>query len=218
MRMKRIKFFAVAACLAISSGAYAQFTNTSSSSSSTNVNTDGWGTFYAEYNPSAFVPKHGDNESFSAFSLGLSKAFSVTQSAPVFLEAGIAAQYSFKSDFLDYDDINFKMFSAKVPFSLIYKFDLPNSSISLMPNAGLDCRFNILAKLSDDDDSVDLFDKDDMGSSKDTWNRFQIGWHIGLKALLGQNFLIGASYGSDFSEIEDDTHIQTISLTLGYTF
>lgn len=216
--MKSIKFFAVAAMLAITSGAYAQFTNSSSKSSSTKLNTDGWSTFYAEYNPSNFVPKHGDNESFSAFSLGLSKAFSVTQTAPVFLEAGFAAQYSFKSDMFDYDDINFSMFSAKVPFSLVYKFDLPNSSISLMPNAGLDCRFNIIAKLSDDDDSIDLFDKDDMGSSKDTWNRFQIGWHIGLKALLGQSFLIGASYGSDFSEIAEDCHIQTVSLTLGSTF
>ena len=122
--MKRIKFFAIAACLAISSGAYAQFTNTSSDTSTTSVNTDGWSTLWVEYNPSSFVPKHGDNESFSAFSLGLSKASSVTQSAPVF----------------------------------------------------------------------------------------------GLKALLGQSFMIGASYGSDFSEIFEDCHIQTISLTHGTTF
>lgn len=216
--MKRIKFIVVATCLAISSGAYAQFTNTPSRSSSTSVTTDSWSTFYAEYNPSSFVPKHGDNESFSAFSLGFSKAFNVTQSAPVFAEAGIAAQYSFASDFEDFDDINLSMLSAKVPLSLIYKFDIPNSSVSIMPNAGLDLRFNILAKLSDDDDSINLFDKDDMGSSKATWNRFQIGWHIGLKALLGQSFMIGASYGSDFSEIFEDCHIQTVSLTLGTTF
>ena len=220
--MSRIKCIAVAAMIMVAASASAQFTNARQSGSSSVVNTDEWNSIWAEWNPSVFSPKHGDSESFNAFSLGLSKAFNLTTSVPVFLEVGGGVQYSFASDFMDYDDVTFSMLSVKVPLSLIYKFDIPNSSVSLMPNAGLDFRFNILAKLSgdydDEDLDVDLFDKDDMGSSDNTWNRFQIGWHIGLKAKLGQSFLLGASYGSDFSEIAEKVHIKTTTVSLGFTF
>lgn len=215
--MKTIKFIVMATFFVVSTSAMAQFTNTKPTGSSSIANTDGWNSFWVEWNPSVLSPKHGDSESFTAFSLGVSKAFSITSSAPVFLEPGFGAQYSFASDFMDIDDISFNMLSVKVPLSLIYKFDIPNSSFVLMPNAGLDFRFNILAKMSDDDDSISLFDKDDMGSGN-TWNRFQIGWHIGLKACIGEGFLIGASYGTDFSEIADKLHVNTTTVSLGFTF
>ena len=171
-----------------------------------------------EWNPSSFSPKHGDRESFTGLSLVYNNAQSLTSSVPLFLEWGIGAQYSFASDFMDMDDVSFSMLSAKAPFSLVYKFDIPNSSISLMPNAGLDFRVNLFAKISDDDDSINLFDKDDMGGSDYTWNRFQIGWHIGLKARFGESFMLGAAYGADFSEIDEDVHVHTPSISLGFTF
>lgn len=214
--MKRIKSIAVAAMIMVVTSASAQFTNVRQSGSSSVINTDEWNSFWVEWNPSTFSPKRGDSESFNAFSLGLSKSFSLTSSAPLFLEAGGGVQYSFASDFIS-DDIKLSMLSIKIPLSLVYKFDIPNSSVSLMPYAGFNLRFNILAKLSDDD-SLDLFDKDDMGGSDNTWNRFQIGWQIGLKAKLGQSFLLGASYGTDFSEISEKVHINTATVSLGFTF
>lgn len=242
--MKRIKFLALAALLAFNSGAYAQFTNTASSTSSSSVNTDGWNSFWIEWNPSTIssdTQGQGGNDSgssskslsFTAFSAGLSRAFSLTQGASLFLEAGGGVQYSFASDFPE-KGTDFNMLSVKVPLSLIYLLDIPNSSLSLMPYAGIDLRFNILGKFkygggdvsgsdyySDEyvsgsnSGSVNLFDKKEMG---EPWNRFQIGWHVGLKARLGQSFMLGASYGMDFSEICEKTHINTVTVSLGFAF
>lgn len=242
--MKQIKIFLTAAMLAVGATASAQFTNAASQGSKGAVNTDGWGTFYLQWNPSTLKVdvKNADDLSFTGFSIGYNKAFSVSKSSPLFLEAGVALQYSFNSE--DYDDgyddetitqkTNF--FSAKIPVSLMYKFDLPNSSVSLVPFVGVDFRFNISGKQKieydyDDDDyyyddyydddednyELDLFDKKDMGKNN-VWKRFQIGWHIGINAHLGENWLIGVSYGSDFSEIAKKTKISTTSVTLGYRF
>lgn len=228
--MKRIKFFAVVACMAISSGAYAQFTNSSSHSSSANVNTDEWSTIWVEYNPMKvkFDAKGVDDQSLTGFSAGYSRTFSVSQSVPLFLEAGLGLQYANYSESLDYEDYygddesieeKFTMWSVKAPVNLLYNFAIPNSSISLAPFAGVTLRYNVSGtlKYEADDESVkcDIFDKEDMGEA---WKRFQIGWQIGVKARFGQNFMAGLSYGSDLSEIAKKTKLQTVSLTIGYTF
>ena len=235
--MKKIKFFATVALLAASLSASAQFTNggsrTTSPSSSSN---DGWSSVWVEWNPSTFKydVKNADNQSFTGLSVGYSQAFSILPTNPLFLEAGLGLQYSFcKLDTGEYyyyedddEEVKFSMFSVKVPVNLIYKFDLPNSTVSLMPHAGVNLRYNLSAKMKydyddgyySDSEDIDLFDKKDMGSDKATWNRFQLGWQIGLKARFGENFLVGVSYGSDFSEIAKKTKIGTTTISLGYAF
>lgn len=238
--MKQIKIFLTAAMLAVGATVSAQFTNATSKGSNGTVNTDGWGTFYLQWNPSTLKVdvKDADDLSFTGFSIGYNKAFSVSKSSPLFLEAGAALQYSFNSEDYDYeyDDEGFtqktNFLSAKIPVSLMYKFDLPNSSVSLVPFVGVDFRFNISGKqkieYNDDDDDYyydddednnefDLFDKKDMGKNG-VWKRFQVGWHIGVNAHLGKNWLVGVSYGSDFSEIAKKNKISTTSVTLGYRF
>lgn len=229
-----IKSFAVAALLAVSASATAQFTNGSSSSSST-ANTDGWSTIWVQYNASSFKydVKNADDQSFNGLSFGYSQAFSVAQNMPLFVEAGFGVQYSFYTeDMNDYsgeDEIKFNMFSAKVPVNLIYKFDLPNSNISLMPFVGAKIRYNLSAKLKyefkedgyEDDDyydmdtDIDLFDKKE---ADNPFKRMQLGWQIGLKARFNNSFLVGLSYGSDFSEIAKKTKVGGLNVTLGYTF
>ena len=182
-----------------------------------------------EYNPVSYnVDVSGaDDESMTAFSLGYSKAFPVSPGTPVFIEAGLAAQYTFKSDFLDADDCDFSMISAKVPVSLAYKFDLNNSSVSIIPFVGAYARYNITGKVKysggSKDKDWDLFDKKDMqdlGLTYDekAFSRLQLGWHIGAKAKIGDSFLVGLSYGSDFSEISKKIKVSTTAITLGYTF
>lgn len=56
----------------------------------------------------------------------------------------------------------------------------------------------------------------DMGGTDATWNRFQIGWQIGLNARFNSKFLLGLSYGTDFSEIHKKGKIKTTSITIGY--
>ena len=235
--MKSIKVFATAAMLAVGMSASAQFSGGGSSSSST-VDTNGWSSLWVEWNPSSFKydVKNADNQSFTGLSVGYSQAFNVLPSKPLFVEAGLGLQYSFyKEDLGDgydyyYDDYDaeqkFSMFSFKIPVNLLYKFDIPNSTVSLMPHAGINLRYNLSAKMKytyedyydDESAEVDLFDKKDMGSDKATWNRFQLGWQIGVKARFGQSFLVGVSYGSDFSEIAKKTKISTTTISLGYAF
>ena len=246
--MKKIKLFAVATMLVFCSGAYAQFTNTSSSTSSTSVNSDGWSTIWVEYNSVGikYDTKGTDDESATGLSFGYSQAFPITQSTPLFLELGLGVQYSFNTndnlylysydedgDIKDYkklDNAELKttLFSAKIPVNLIYAYQIPNSSVKIMPFIGANLRYNLSGKQKysfDGDEDVDeeklekdVFDKKDMGSSKATWNRFQLGWNIGVKARFGENFLVGLSYGNDFSELAKKTKMQTTSITFGYTF
>lgn len=283
--IKAIKLLAMTTMMIVSTTSSAQFMNSQKTSST--VNTDDWSTFYVQWNPSNIAPDKGDSKSFTGFSIGINKAFSVSKSIPFFIETGIGLQYSFKNEnitniseedadsYFDNDLINgftkamnyflnspymykydeddlksicdpemkFYMFSAKVPINLVYNWQLPNSNISIAPFAGITLRYNFYGKEefkynwnSDfemywkkvygkqgferdyGDKESNIFDKDDMGSSDATWKRFQIGWQIGVNARFSNQFLVGVSYGSDFSEIYKKAKINTTSITLGYCF
>ena len=237
--MKTIKFFAVAALLAISSGAYAQFTNASTSSSSTSVNTEGWSTIWVEYNPIKvkYDVSGADDDSMNGYSAGYSKAFGISQGTPLFLEVGLGLQYANYNDskkvyISGYGSTNVEqditIWAAKVPVNLIYCYTIPNSSISLMPFIGATLRYNLSGTLKYEVSSLDYSEKYDLFDKKDieeinfqdgkAWKRFQLGYQIGLKARFGQNFMAGLSYGNDLSEIAYKTKVQTTSITVGYTF
>ena len=147
-------------------------------------------------------------------------------------------QYSFfsldgeEADLDEDESIKFNWLSLKVPVNFVYRYNLPNSNISLCPFAGVTLRFNLFGKMKyeyegydyeedeyyDDSEELDLFDKDDMGSKDATWKRFQIGWQIGAKALFNNKVSLGVSYGSDFSEIVKKTKINTTTVSLGFIF
>lgn len=67
-------------------------------------------------------------------------------------------------------------------------------------------------------DELNVFDKDDMGGDDNTWKRFQIGWQAGANVRIKNKFLVGVSYGTDFSEISKKVNINTVTLKLGYCF
>lgn len=209
--MKSIKLLVAAVMLAVGTSASAQFTNTSNGGSSTVANTDGWSTFYVQYNPIS-LDIDGEEEDFTGFTIGMNKAFSISNSSPLFLETGVGLQYAT----YDENDLKINLFSAKVPLNFIYNWQLPNSSISIAPYAGAMLRFNISGKAEYDDEDLDLFDEDEMYG--DEWKRFQIGWQIGVNARFNDKFLVGVSYGGDFSEIAEETKVKTTSITLGYCF
>lgn len=137
----------------------------------------------------------------------------------------------------------YNMLSLKVPVSIMYDWKVNNSNVHITPFAGITMRYNIFGNkkkeynFSSDykkkliaeygkkdfekvfsEKSLDLFDKKDMGSKDATWNRFQFGWQLGVNARFNDKFLIGASYGSDFSEIYKKAKISAWSIQLGYTF
>lgn len=251
--MKSFKLFAAGLFMTVSIATSAQSTTPKETTALAN----GWNTVYFQWNPSSFVPEKGDDQSFTGLSLGWSKAFSLSTTTPLFLETGVGLQYSFYSeeddeDFyipMSYDfsyegtlttKYKYNGWGLKVPIHLMYRWDIPNSNISLVPFAGINFRYNLSGKLKteyaiymdnfgdlDEEELEDLgfedvdynvFDKKDMGGSKNTWKRFQIGWELGVKARFNEKFLVGVSYGSDFSEISKKVKIHTTSITLGYCF
>ncbi len=231
--MKTIKFLATAFMFAVATTASAQFTNTSGAAAAP-VNTEGWNSFYVQYNPTTLdiettSDRDGRNMDFTGFSVGWNKAFSVSKDIPLFVEAGIGLQYlNYSDEFVDYDyyddeyyvyDAKINVFSAKIPVSLMYNWQIPNSKFSIAPYAGLYLRANITGKmeLSEDYDDVDadLFDDDDMDG--EPWKRVQFGYQIGVNARYN-NVFAGISYGGDFSEIAEESKFKSTSITLGFCF
>lgn len=225
--MKKYYVLAIMAMFALAS--QAQIVSSRSSRITSQGIYGDYNTIYLQWNPSSLVPKEGDSYSFTGFSAGYNHAFSLSQNVPIYVEAGVGVQYSFWSGDMyvptnsnhetQIKDADIKLLSAKVPLSLAYKFDIPNSDFSIIPNAGVDFRFNILAKLNSDqiEKSVNLFNDENLG---ETWKRFQVGWHVGVNFMFNNTFMIGGSYGTDFTTIWNyfDCKMHTGSVTLGYCF
>lgn len=211
--MKKLIIFALSAMMSLQ--VQAQIVSSRSSMVTRQVYDEpksytGWSTFGVEYLPSSWSGG-GDSESFNGLALNYTNAVSLTQSAPLFLEWGLGGQYSFYSK----DDFKIHYASVKVPLNFIYDYEIPNSRVHLDPYVGLKARFNVWGEAKDDyyDESVNLFSSDE-----GDWNRFQIGWHIGVKARFNDSFFIGVGYGSDFSKIADETRVNEVSLSLGLVF
>lgn len=224
--MKSFKIFVMAAFLAVAMSASAQTKAASSVG-------EGWSSVYVQWNPSTMdYGKH--SESFTGLTIGYNQAFKILADKPLYVEGGIAAQYSFDSDDYEQDsEVSMSFFSAKIPVNLTYKFGLPNSPVSIAPYFGLVLRANLFGSTkttlgdkdsehySDDaiekiEESRNLFDDSDMGG--DPLKRFQFGWQLGANVFFGGKYYAGISYGADLSEISKKTKIHTTSITLGYCF
>lgn len=208
--MKRIKFFMVACLLGIASTVSAQFVNSSSSSSSMGSSSEAttWSGLRVSYHPVSF---NGDGAdlSFSGASIGYVKSFGVSSSAPLFIETGLSA--SWIGGEVKNTDVKLNMFSLNAPVNFGYQFAFGENN-AIFPYVGLTFRGNIVGTLSEDGESINVFDDDDMGEA---WKRFQIGWQIGVGANFN-TFFVGASYGTDFSEIMEGGKVAMPSLTIGF--
>ena len=214
--MKGINFFVVASLLAISSGAFAQFTNASSNSSKSSSSIEGWTGIWAEYNP---IKLEAETDiSFTGFSGGVSRTFSISQGSPLLIETGVGIQYASASQSDNGLKEEIDLLSVKVPVNFLFGFEVPNGNVSIYPFAGVTMRINATGNYKStyngDTSKGSLFDKDKM---YDPWGRFQIYWQVGVKACLGK-FLAGFSYGKDLMDINKSCKMQTTSISVGYIF
>ena len=124
--------------------------------------------------------------------------------------------------------------STKIPITFLYRIELTNKNIILLPFAGITFRYNLLGIVSvkkyssinttrlKSSVTYDLFNDLDMKKSGlldgKSWKRFQVGWQIGLKSQIGNSFIVGVSYGKDFSEIAYKTTVHTTTISVGYCF
>lgn len=255
----KIKFLALVAAMMISTTSFAQFSQSKSSSNSSNEISKGWNSLYVQYNSigtsyslSSFndrdydygdiyqkaIDNSGLSEKLNAFSIGYNRAINLTPSTPLYLEVGAALQYAFYSDETtekNHDEegtlkFTANMLTAKVPVSLLYHIDIPNSDFAIEPFVGIDFKYNIIGtakseeaykyygETKKDEDKIDnIFDKKKCDGHQA--NRFQAGWHVGANFVYKKAF-IGISYGQDFSKFHGDIDLKfnTLSATLGCRF
>ena len=250
--MKTIKFAAVAILMVMATGVFAQ---------------SGHNSFYVQYNSfgvgefaDVLDDMDAESEKLNGIGVGFNKAFSVTSSIPLFIEVGAGLNYAWakiydeeeKDDCYICEDeyaVTYKTSSqhlmVNVPVNLMYKFQIPNSSITLEPYVGLNLKGHILGRMKskytyeaccdevedvfeetledmDEDDLVsNYFDKDDMGGKKYVATRFNIGWQIGANVDFGKAF-VGISYGSDFNKFlksgKDEWKYSALNVSLGLLF
>lgn len=217
----------------------------SSSSASAAVTEKTYSRIELSYNPISITNDAGDDDfttDLKGISFGYVKGFSVSKKYPIYVEAGLRLTYAFNSqsfeDYYDDDyyegigDIKHSYLGLTIPVNVAYKFAIPNSEVSITPFVGVTLKGNILgkekyewsdemeeaAKNNDAEliDEKDMFDKDDVGKDYQ-WKRFQFGWNIGANVSYNQ-FNVGFSYGSDFSELCEDTKTSNWAISVGYNF
>lgn len=243
--MRNFKLFVLLVFLGLATSALAEsfdsgsFGYSSAPASSRNSNsvfskrTNGWNRVFISYLPTSVKWDDGyDNENykFQGFQVGWLKGFSLSPSIPLYLEGGVALQYrSYTDEDSDFDGHDrygysdkYRMLSVNLPINVLYRFNFTDD-FSLSPYSGFDFRTNVLAKNkyeewdNDQRDSGDssMFDEDEWGS--DAWNRFQVGWHIGV-GVDYRMLHCDMEYGVDFNDLAKYAHLSTFAITFGFNF
>ena len=180
-----------------------------------------WNSFYVQYNPMKLVIDYSgvDDMDFTGFTVGYNKFISVAGATPLYIEVGGALNAAFYSESEGDAEAKLTVVSAKVPASLTYKWQV-SDALSILPYGGLYARLNIVATEKDDDgyddETYNLFDKKDMGSSDATWKRFQLGYQIGVNVMFNDKWYLGLAYATDLSEIAKKRKFSTPAITLGF--
>lgn len=135
------------------------------------------------------------------------------------------------------DKYKFQNINIQVPVNFVYRFNL-TEGVSLDPYIGLNFKLHLTEKyqneFSDSDgdkyegDWVSVFDDGEkaMDGKDYTWNRFQMGWHVGIGCNY-EKYYLGVQVGTDFipayshsfdGGYKPKVNTLDVKLSLGYTF
>lgn len=152
----------------------------------------------------------------NGFGLNYTHGFGIAEN--MFVEAGGNVDFLFGSkDKMKYQNIN-----LQVPVNYVYRFNI-TEGVSIDPYLGVNFKLHFTEKEKYDVDGAkwaDLFSKDDMGNDG-TWNRFQMGWQVGV-GLNYERYYLGVQFGTDFipafSQDKAKVNTNNIKVSLGYSF
>lgn len=179
----------------------------------------------------------------NGFGINYIHGFSIAKN--MFIETGGNFNFNFGSksdkwteeDYWSEDKTKFQNINLQVPVNYVYRFNVAEN-ISIDPYVGLNFKLNLVSKFKNeysdsdgDNDSSDWYncfssDEKDMGHKDATWNRFQMGWHIGVGCNY-QRYYLGIQFGTDFIPAYshkfdggDKPKINTsdLKISVGYTF
>lgn len=238
--MKNMKSVLFAGALLVGSSAMAQSYNRVGLS----YNSDHYG-----YNKEYYGNDKENDPSFNSYGFGLNyiHGFSLHRTLPMYLEVGGNMNFGFKNTSENMIDEGIRMnyktqfqnINLRIPVSFAWKFNVANN-FYITPYTGINFKFNFITK-SREGATVDgktvwtdwvnvLKENKEYGIEKaDTWNIFQMGWHLG--ATFGwKQFSLGLECGVDFIPAYKETvkfeglnetykvNNSTFKLTLGYEF
>ncbi len=189
-----------------------------------------------QYNWGGDADDDDENFKLNGFGIDYIHGFRVSRALPMYVELGANVNFNF-GNVLNEEEGNYsakvKMqdINLQVPVNYTYKFAIADF-FSIAPYAGINFKLHLSSRtkaeykehgVKGETDWVDLFSKDDMDD--DTWNRFQMGWQIGVNFQYTK-FNVGFQYGTDFipaySYKEDGykerLNTGNLKITLGYVF
>lgn len=238
--MKKLFVMAIAAVMSLGASAQLISSNTMTHKASKN-----YSRLSISYNSLSFDKDFKDVDGISGLSLAWTKGISISQTTPLFVETGLGVTYAWGSEEeseSDYgitatEEVKHSFLNLTVPVNLVYKYEIPNSGVTLAPYVGIYLRGNILAKTEDeytvsgqgyndsDSEETNWFDAIDDNEPGYGANRFSIGWNIGV-GVEWSKLYVGIAYGSDFNKYVDidesgvkaNTKISTFSATVGFNF
>lgn len=143
---------------------------------------------------------------------------------PMFIETGASFNFNFGSKSFGKEEdegywmepkINYTNINLLVPVNFVYRFNI-TEDFSIAPYAGINFKINMVTKYKEKFDTnipseylegyslegewINVYSKDEekgMGDKDATWNRFQMGWQIGV-GFQYKPFYLGIQYGTDF--------------------
>ncbi len=175
-----------------------------------------------------------DNFTLNGFGINYTHGFPLSRSLPMFIETGANINFNFGKPWEDSDkEYDYKEYlkmqniNLQIPINYVYRFNITDD-FSIAPYLGLNLKLHLITQMKEvyiedgdreESDWISLFDKDEIGD--DTYNRFQMGWHVGATFQYSRVSL-GFQYGTDFIPVlkDDMDKINTGSfrMTLGYNF
>ncbi len=159
------------------------------------------------YSPNDDMKDDMESMGLNGFGIDYIHGFHITESLPLFVETGLNFNYNFGSKDVEsggskyttkLQDMNFQ-----VPVNVAWRFGVTDD-LSIAPYLGLNFKLHLMTRQKyegggGESEWVDVFSdsKEDMGDKDATWNRFQMGWHVGV-GFQYQPFYLGVQYGTDF--------------------
>ena len=195
--------------------------------------------------------------STNGFGLNYIHGFGLSNNLPMFLEVGGNVNFNFYSktdessiwdEPLKYKS-QFQNINLQVPVNFVWRFNVVED-FTIAPYVGLNFKLNFMSIMRAyiDGDWEDMAEEDEakewtnlFSDSKDkgvgdkdlTWNRFQMGWHVGVTFQYTQ-WSLGVQYGTDFisayrhtfkaEDLDGGKDLKTaintgnLKLSVGYTF
>lgn len=177
----------------------------------------------------------------NGFGLNYIHGFGVANN--MFVEVGANVDFLFGSRTETYydEEASFKTqnINLQVPVNFVYRFNI-TEGVSIDPYVGLNFKLHFTDKYKEtykDEDGeesskwISFFDdgEDAMGSKDATWNRFQMGWHVGV-GVNYEKYYLGVQVGTDFipayshefkyggESYKCKVNTTNVKVSLGYTF